>query len=85
MKIEIKQPHEDYPYAHVHIGVGIDTERIDLVDILAKNNLTLLGPWKLSIEKDISTFAAPVLLEDQHTKPRKKAPAKRVRVKNLPG
>jgi len=89
MKIEINQPHADYPYAQVSVGVNVDTDRPDLIDILTKNNLTLLGPWKFVIEKGTPIFIAPVLLEDQHVKPRKpavrKSPPKRVRIKNQPG
>jgi hypothetical protein len=76
MKIEIKQPHPGYPYAFVHVGVSVNTDRPDLADILAKNNLTLLGPWKPEVGKDGTTFAAPVLLEDQYTKPRKRTASK---------
>lgn len=71
MKIEITQPHPDYPYAHVHVGVGVDTDRPDLADILAKNQLTLLGPWKPETGKHGTVFAAPVLLESQHEKPKR--------------
>lgn len=78
MKIEIKQPHPDYPYAHAHVGIQVDTDGAELSDILASHRLTLLGPW--TADKDgvtVKGFMAPVLLEDEHIKPRKKPSTKR--------
>lgn len=78
MKIEIKQPHSDYPYAYAHVGIQVDTDGVELSDILTNNRLTLLGPW--TADKDgvtVKGFVAPVLLEDEHVKPRKKAATKR--------
>lgn len=72
MKIEIRKPHADYPYAHAHVGIQVDTEGSELSDILAKSRITPLGPWEAYKENGVvQGFTAPVLIEDEHVKPHK--------------
>ena len=77
MKIVINRPHPDYPLAYVHVPFNTNLDRPDLGDILAKNRITLLGRWEPDMKNNANNgFKAPVLLEDEHTKPRKKAAPK---------
>lgn len=78
MKIEIVKPHEDYPYAKAHVGIAVDTDSAELSDILAKSRITLLGPWDTYRDNGlVKGFVAPVLLEDEHVKPRKTTRARK--------
>jgi hypothetical protein len=70
MKIKLVRPSEDYPLAWVHVDLKTDLEGRGLVDILASQRLTLLGRWEVHSKNNASEFRAPVLIEDEHTKPR---------------
>jgi hypothetical protein len=67
VKIEIRQPHRDYPFAWVLVEKTQAPRHVD--GILAAKGITVLGPW----EQTELFFRAPVLLEYEHTKPRKRA------------
>jgi hypothetical protein len=76
MKIRLVQPHPDYPFAWVHVEVSSasrhtsDTSaRID--GVLADKRITLLGKWEVNGD-DNTDLRAPVLIEDEHTKPKKR-------------
>lgn len=76
MRIEIYQPHPDYPFAWVTTDIvykSIDPEKFgfDSSMALTKRNITILGPWeRVSTKGDVITLKVPVLLEDQHVKPK---------------
>lgn len=70
MKLKLIRPSEDYPLAWVHVDLKTDLESRGLVDILAKQRLTLLGRWEVHTKNDTSEFRAPVLIEDDHVKPK---------------
>ncbi|QEQ93905.1 hypothetical protein SEA_KARDASHIAN_40 [Streptomyces phage Kardashian] len=77
MQIKIARPHPDYPLAYVHVSPNTNLDRPDLVEILENNRLTILGRWEPHmVGTSMDSFKAPVLLEDEHVKPRKKAAAK---------
>jgi hypothetical protein len=90
MRIELKRPHPDYPFGWVSVSVGyksVDPEKFgfDTAMVLIDRNITMLGPWEtVSTEGSVITLKAPVLLEDEHIKPRKKATPKTTAKKAAP-
>lgn len=78
MKIKLVRPDPDYPFAYAHVDLKTDID--NLGDILAIHKLTLLGRWTVHTPaEDFPVFRAPVLLEDEHVKPRKLRRADRLR------
>lgn len=71
MRIKIEKPHPDYPFAYVHVDLGTDIDGKNFGDVLVNHGLTLLGRWTIYTKDDRSEFRAPVLLEDEHVKPKK--------------
>jgi hypothetical protein len=77
VKIQVIQPHPDYPMAWIYVDTHYkkdDPEKLgfDLAVVLSANQITIIGPWKTeSMDGPVMTMKAPVLLEDQHTKPPK--------------
>jgi hypothetical protein len=72
MKIEIRRPHPDYPYAFVHVPITANLDDGVIETILEKSRLTPLGRWEPHIQGGhIDSVRAPVLIEDEHTKPKK--------------
>lgn len=68
MRIEIRQPNPEYPFAYLVVDSAVNTPTVDVMGILLDKGITLLGPW----ERTESFLKAPVLLEYEHVKPRKK-------------
>lgn len=72
MRIEVIKPNPDFPLAYLHVDLFTNTDREDFSDILAKNRLTLLGRWEPHHIGGVAQgLKAPVLLEDEHVKPRR--------------
>lgn len=75
MKIKIIQPHTDYPLAYVHIQVSSDMRfgerRVeDLENVLDKHDICIIGRWEVRVDANgTDNLRAPVLLEDEYTKP----------------
>jgi hypothetical protein len=70
MKIKLVRPSEDYPLAWVHVDLKTDLDGKALTDFLDGHRLTLLARWVFHTKDGVSEFKAPVLLEDEHIKPR---------------
>ncbi|AXQ61278.1 hypothetical protein SEA_LIBERTYBELL_37 [Streptomyces phage LibertyBell] len=70
MKVKLVRPSEDYPMAWVHVDLKTDLNGKALTDILNAHRYTLLANWSVHTKNGVSEFRAPVLLEDEHTKPR---------------
>ena len=83
MRIELNRPHPDYPLGWVSVSIrhkSVDPEKFgfDVSMVLANRNITIIGPWEtVSIEGAVVNIKAPVLLEDEHVKPRKRAAPKK--------
>uniref|UniRef100_A0AAU7GZ00 Uncharacterized protein n=1 Tax=Streptomyces phage Scarif TaxID=3158858 RepID=A0AAU7GZ00_9CAUD len=78
MWISVTRPDNDYPLAYVRVDLRTDVEREDLNDILANRRLTLIGRWKPEVVNGTTVgLMAPVLIEDDHVKPRKKRTVKK--------
>lgn len=90
MRIEIKRPHPGFPLAWVFASVpykSVDSEKFgfDASMMLIKRNITIIGPWEIVSTKDgVVTVKAPVLLEDEHVKPRKRTAPKTAAKKTSP-
>lgn len=73
MQISVIQPDKDYPLAYVRVDLNTDVDREDLNEVLAERRLTLLGRWKPEVLNGTTVgLKVPVLVEDEHIKPRKK-------------
>lgn len=72
MKLKLVKPHPDYPFAWLHVDLKTDIDQGSFGDILANRRLTLLGRWTIYTKDGHSEFRAPVLLEDEHVKPKKR-------------
>lgn len=74
MRIEICQPHPDYPFAWVNLVTEVSATDEQIEKVLTKNSITILAPWETHVFSTVDKkgWRAPALLEDQHTKPRKK-------------
>lgn len=60
MKIEVRQPHPDYPFAWALVEkVEAPSSHAAVNKVLARRGITVLGPW----EHTELFFRAPCLLE----------------------
>lgn len=89
MQIEIIRPNEGYPLVYAYV-FGVSKNDIDVSDFLARNKISLLGPWTAASDESSESqgvtkgYRAPALMEDEYVKPRttaKKTAAKKTAAK----
>ena len=70
MQIQIERPNKNFPFAHVKVPA---TANLDIVsEILVERRITPLAPWTTYGKNGaVEGVTVPVLLEDEHVKPRK--------------
>lgn len=77
MRIKIVRPYLEHPLVWLHVSTDTDPECVGVLGVLEDRRITLLGPWEKNVVDGIAEGSkAPALLEDDHTKPRKKGKAK---------
>jgi hypothetical protein len=77
VKIEISQPHPDYPLAYVRVPLTTDVDSLELAGVLAKKRISLLGRWEPDFRgSQVTGIKAPVLLEDEYIPLPKKRPVR---------